>query len=140
MHIGLFATSGGIEAALDHIEVHPQSQVTSEIPFDTGALQGVTIDVVMTPIETTSGCPPLVLFTANDQTGSTEVALEPCATSRVWVTDIGGSVIVLFGTDNVGPALRFSEGYEPDMEELDRLYVDFIHAITFCTEAAPCDD
>ena len=141
MHIGLFADGGGVEAALDQIGAHPQSRVGLEFTFQTDTLEGITFDVVMGPNEATSGCPPLVLFTEPDPSGGTaEVALEPCATSRVWLTDIEGSVIVMFGTDNVGPGLRFSEGYEQDMSELDRLYSDFINAITFCTEATPCDD
>lgn len=140
MHIGLFATDGGIAAALDHIEAHPQSRVGSEFSFQTDKLEGITFDVGMTEIEETTGCPPLVLFTEPDSAGGTaEIALEPCATSKVWLTDIDGSVIVIFGTDNVSPGLRFSEGYEPDMSELDRLYGDFINAITFCTEGTPCD-
>lgn len=60
-----------------------------------------------------------------------------CTWGRVWAIDVNGVTITIVGTAN-------DQSLDPEsprlIEEFEPLLDDFINAITFCTEATPCDD
>ncbi len=60
-----------------------------------------------------------------------------CTWSRVWTIDVEGVTITAVGMAHI-------DDLDPDqiwrIEDLQPLLDEFINAISFCTEATPCDD
>jgi hypothetical protein len=66
--------------------------------------------------------------------GAFSVDLVGCAWNRVWLVDVEGITVTL----TVGPDVRTKDEIN-ELGELGRYVDDFIAAITFCTDATPCD-
>lgn len=125
------------------------ADLTEPQPIAIGKVEGVTADLSVLVDLDNVGVPPnlvgadtacigegAVLFEeGTGQEQSWFQILAGCAWNRVWVLDVDG----LSMTVTVSPDV-LSRDTINELSELGLYPDDFINAITFCTEATPCDD
>ena len=140
-----FMADGPADPIIEWFANHPDipNGTTPPNAAMVGGLNAVTFDVQVLGQERTAlpACGALVSFPgASEDLPDGELWTEEvlgCTWSRIWVVDVDGVSITMTG----GAGLRSldPQGMR-EISEFELFLDDFIHAITFCTEATPCDD
>lgn len=127
---------------LEHVRNHPLRGELTERPDEMlGGHVARSLDLYVPPREGESAvfppCAAQVHFGDDrDFQGTGWTAdLTGCAWNRVWAVTVDDVVV----TVAVGPFER-EEDTENPISEFQELLDDFVNAITFCTEATPCDE